>query len=101
LAVGLYKRILRAFELDQVFSLQGFLNEIQLLQWKPDAKIWINIERDGKFSVKSCNTLIDGLDYHGTCSFTPNIWDSAAPLKIQTFLWLAVQNRLYTKSFLF
>jgi hypothetical protein len=46
-----WTRELRAFELDQVFSLQGFLNEIQLLQWKPNAKIWINIERDRKFSV--------------------------------------------------
>jgi hypothetical protein len=33
------QRELRAFELDQVSSLQGLLNEIQLFQWKPNAKI--------------------------------------------------------------
>jgi hypothetical protein len=32
-------RELRAFELDQVSSLKGLLNEIQLFQWKPNAKI--------------------------------------------------------------
>ena len=30
---------LKAFDLDQVFSLQGLINETQLFQWKPDAKI--------------------------------------------------------------
>jgi hypothetical protein len=30
---------LKALDLDQVFSLQGLINETQLFQWKPDAKI--------------------------------------------------------------
>jgi hypothetical protein len=34
-----WQRESRAFELDQVSSLQGLLNEIQLFQWNPNAKI--------------------------------------------------------------
>ena len=30
---------LKALDLDQVFSLQGLINETQLFQWKPNAKI--------------------------------------------------------------
>jgi hypothetical protein len=41
-------------------------------------------KRDWKFPVKSCSTLIDALDYNGTCSFTSNIWDSTTP----PMIWL-------------
>lgn len=51
-------------------------------------KVW-TLCKDGKFTVKSWNTLID-----------TQVWKSMAPQKLQTFIWLAIQQKLCTTSFL-
>jgi len=36
----------------------------------------------------------------GLRTFKASIWQKGIPSKVQSFLWLAIQNRLYTKDFL-
>lgn len=58
---------MRASEWEQINSLQRQLNGVQL--GKEDVKIW-NIDRNGKFTVKSYISLINKLIFQGARSST-------------------------------
>jgi hypothetical protein len=45
------------------------LNRVSLKQHQEDSKLW-EIEKTGKYIVKSCNTLIDRIAYSGVSSFS-------------------------------
>jgi hypothetical protein len=49
---------MRACEWEQINYFQSRLNGVQLVQEKEDVRIW-NIDRNEKFTVKSCSTQID------------------------------------------
>ena len=64
---------------------------------KKDVKIW-NIDRNGKFTVKSYSSLINKLIFQGARSSTYNVWNGVAVSKKQVFPWLVVQNHPCTKD---
>jgi hypothetical protein len=70
---------------------------LHALQDRNDRKIW-NLYPDGNFTVKNCSSLIDIIEFNGVCSFQTRVRISTAPLKIQTFTWLAVQGRICTRT---
>jgi hypothetical protein len=50
--------------------------------------------------VKSGSNIIDLIEFSGSFTFTPLLWKGIAPPKIEMFLWLVLQERVCTRSFL-
>jgi hypothetical protein len=77
--------------------LHRVFQKVKLHDTKSDLKVW-NLCTYGKFTVQSCTTLIK---CNGLCSCQTQVWKFMAPLKIQNFIWLVIQNKLCARSFLF
>lgn len=71
------------------------LSSANLLEDRNHRKIW-NICLDGNFTIKSSSYVIDITEFNDVCFFQTRVWISTAPLKIQIFIWLIVQGRIYT-----
>jgi hypothetical protein len=76
------------------------LEPMIIWQGKDDKLIW-PCNSDGSFSVKSCCTLIDNTSSMNDRVFEANVWIKGAPLKVQVFLWLAIQDKVSTRAFLY
>jgi hypothetical protein len=88
------------FEIEQEISWHRVLQEVKLSNTKSDLKVW-NLCTDGKFTMQSCTTLINSIECSGSCPFQTQVWKFMAPPKIQNFIWLGIQNKLCTRSFLY
>ena len=77
--------------------LHRVLQEVKLHDTKSDLKVW-NLYTYEKFTLQSYTTLIK---CSGLCSFHTQVWKFMASLKIQNFIWLVIQNKLCTRSFLY
>jgi hypothetical protein len=94
-----WRRQLFLFETEQVVSLLSSLESFRLKATTTDKKVW-SFSTDGGYTVKTCSLLIDRIVNPGLRTFKASIWQKGVPPKVQSFLWLAVQNRLCTKDFL-
>jgi hypothetical protein len=77
-----------------------FVHQMIFFFYELIGKIIWPCNSDGSFSVKSCCTLIDSTSCTNDRVFEANVWIKGAPLKVQVFLWLAVQDKVSTKAFL-
>lgn len=50
--------------------------------------------------IKSDNDLIDNILFLGNFIFTSLLWEGSAPPKVEMFIWILLQSRVYTRAFL-
>jgi hypothetical protein len=94
-----WRRNLLSYEEQQYHHLLSMLAPTKIQQGRDDKLIW-PCNSDGSFSVKSCCTLIDNTSSANDRVFEANVWIKGAPLKVQVFLWLTVQDKVSTRAFL-
>jgi len=87
------------FETEQVVYLLPSLERFRLKATTSNKKVWSS-SADGGYTIKTCSLLIDRIMNPGLITFKASIWQKEVPPKVQSFLWLAVQNRLCIKDFL-
>lgn len=61
--------------------------------WKPNTS--------GEFSVKSFYSLLSKFEPQGHHGLLSKVWLGLAPPKIEVFLWLAIQNSIVARGFLY
>lgn len=61
-------------------------------------KVWWNLCKDGKFSVKS---FYKALKVNNAVFPLKKVWNFKVPLKIKVFIWLFVKNKILTKDNLY
>jgi hypothetical protein len=66
------ERPLHVYESEQVEALHQLLSSANLLQDRNELKIW-NSCPYGNFTVKSCSSLIDRIEFNGVCSFQTKV----------------------------
>ena len=86
------------FETEQVVYLLPSLERFRLKATTSNKKVWSS-SADGGYTIKTCSLLIDRIMNPGLITFKASIWQKEVPPKVQSFLWLAVQNRLCIKDF--
>ena len=87
------------FETKHVVYLFSSLESFRLKAITSDKKVWSS-SADGDYIIKTCSLLIDRILNPGLKTFKALIWQKRIPPKVQSFLWLDVQNRLCIKDFL-
>jgi len=87
------------FKTEQVIYLLSSLESFGLKATISDKKVWSS-SVDGDYIVKTCSLLIDKIVNPELRTFKASIRQKKVPPKVQSFLWLAVHNRLCTKKFL-
>jgi len=50
--------------------------------------------------IKYENDLIDNILFLGNFIFTSLLWKGSAPPKVEVFIWILLQSRVYTRAFL-
>jgi hypothetical protein len=87
------------FETKHVVYLFSSLESFRLKAITSDKKVWSS-SVDGGYIIKTCSLLINRILNPGLKIFKALIWQKGVPHKVQSFLWLDVQNRLCIKDFL-
>jgi hypothetical protein len=67
-----WRGLLHVYESEQVEALHQLLSSANLLQDRNELKIW-NSCPYGNFTVKSCSSLIDRIEFNGVCSFQTKV----------------------------
>lgn len=83
----IWRRTLRTFEVEQAMCLHQVLQEVRLDHTKPV---------EGMDPLQRWEIYCEILEY----LIDTQVWKSMAPQKLQTFIWLAIQQKLCTTSFL-
>ena len=74
------------------------INLIDLHNYKENRNFW-SINGKGHYTVKLCSTILDRLIYPGLKIYNVVTWKGVSPSKTEFLPWLAMHNRLYTRSF--
>lgn len=83
----------------QYQQLLTLLPSVRLSTSKEDLKRWDH-SSEWHYTVQSGSNIIDLLDFPGSFAFTTMLWKGIVPPKIEMFLWLVLQERVCTRSFL-
>jgi len=94
-----WPRSLHSLEELQYQQLLTLLPSVRLSTSKEDLKRWDH-SSEWHYTVQSGSNIIDLLDFPGSFAFTTMLWKGIAPPKIEMFLWLVLQERVCTRSFL-
>jgi hypothetical protein len=87
------------FKIEQVVYPLSSLESFWLKVTTSDKKFWSS-SADESCTVKTCSLLINRIVNPGLRTFKASVWLKGIPFKVQSFFWLAVQNRLCIKKFL-